>query len=61
MQCIDVGEIRNVVARTQRAGGRCLHLAEQAKSERDREFFIELGRTWCEFMEEIESETAPPH
>ena len=39
----------------------CLHLAEQAKSERDREFFIELGRAWCGFMEELESETAPPH
>jgi len=25
----------------------CVHLAELAKSDRDREFFIELGRAWC--------------
>jgi hypothetical protein len=39
----------------------CLHLAEQAKSERDREFFIELGRAWCGVMEELGSETPARH
>ena len=39
-QSIDVGEMRNVAARIQRTAAECLHLAEQAKSEREREFFI---------------------
>jgi hypothetical protein len=39
----------------------CVHLAEQAKSERDREFFIELARAWCGINEKFESEAQPKH
>jgi hypothetical protein len=39
----------------------CVQLAERAKSERDREFFIELGRAWCGVMEEPEPRALQPH
>jgi hypothetical protein len=29
----------------------CVHLAQQAKTEHDRAFFIELARAWCGIVE----------
>ena len=39
----------------------CVHLAELAKSDRDREFFIELGRAWCGIIEKPAGNAQPRH
>jgi len=39
----------------------CVHLAEQAKSERDRAFLIELARAWCGIIEKPAGKAQPRH
>ncbi|HEY4403511.1 MAG TPA: hypothetical protein VGN55_02565 [Xanthobacteraceae bacterium] len=39
----------------------CIQLAERARSEHDRDFFIELARAWCGVTEEPPKEDRPRH
>ncbi|HWF96067.1 MAG TPA: hypothetical protein VG291_14005 [Xanthobacteraceae bacterium] len=40
----------------------CIRVAERAKSEHDRDLFIELARAWCGVNEEApKTETQPRH
>jgi hypothetical protein len=34
----------------------CIQLAQRARSEHDRDFFIELGRAWCGVTEKTPKE-----
>jgi hypothetical protein len=40
----------------------CIRMAEQARSEHDRDLFIELARAWCGVKEGAKNELRPqPH
>jgi hypothetical protein len=39
----------------------CIQLAERARSNHDRDFFIELARAWCGVTEEPPKEDRPRH
>jgi hypothetical protein len=43
---------------TERAA-ECIQLAERARSEHDRDLFIELARAWCGVTEETLKEETP--
>jgi hypothetical protein len=40
----------------------CIQLAQRARSDHDRELFVELARAWCGVTEEApKTETPPQH
>jgi hypothetical protein len=40
----------------------CIRMAEQARSDHDRDLFIELARAWCGVGEETpKAESSPQH
>ncbi len=39
----------------------CIRMAERARSDHDRDLFIELARAWCGMNEATKTELRPQH
>jgi hypothetical protein len=61
-KCIHFGRHEMLVQNFSERAAECILLAERARSEHDRDLFIELARAWCGVTAQTpKAETQPRH